>query len=97
MTPEERKQFNDLKRKVEDIENGLGFKFFANLEDRMILNKAGFDQSLATGTLESNTFYITTSIPALSAADVTTLAPPEYTLEFRYKGKTYLLLAYEKR
>lgn len=98
MSPEEKQQFEDLKQKVEQLERLSDDNWLARLEERVIIKNSPFSDTSpgSTGSVATNTLLKTTTVGA-GGGSVTTLNVPENLIEYRYKGKKYLLLAYDPR
>jgi len=98
MSPEEKQQFEELQKRVEELEGLRDHNFIARLEDRVVFQKSPFtdDNPGTTGVVDTNTFLKTTTIGG-GGGSITTLNVPENIIEYRYKGKKYFLLAYDPR
>ncbi len=101
MTPEEKLQFDELKRLVEglsknvqDVIGGLGLDFIDNINDRQIKKIESVTTTGITGTEVSSNKALRTQI-VNDGNTVTFPDLPDKWLVRRHKGKDYRIGAYE--
>ena len=97
MSPEEKKEFEDLKRRVQTLEEVTGFDFVSRLEERQIVKRSDFDSTGITGSENSGNSLLRDTTVGGGGGTVTHLNAPENMIEYRYKNKVYFLPAYNPR
>lgn len=90
MTPEEKQQFEDMQRRLENLERVENVDFVGNLEDRQILNVPEFGATISSGT--SNGLLRNVSIGD-GGGSFSMLEVPDRFLLHEYKGRVYKLWA----
>lgn len=98
MSPEEKRQFEDMQRRLNELEKAQNENAIANFQDKIIVKRALFDDTNpgTTGVVDTNTYLKTTTI-GVGGGTVTTLNAPENLIEYVYKGKKYNIPAYNPR
>lgn len=104
MSPEEKQQFEDLQKRVIELENVQGIDFIGNLKRRLIVSQLTepeiFDDTGITGILDTNenlrTTTVTITIPSgggTGTSDITHLDAPDNFLTYKYNDETYKIWA----
>ena len=102
MTQEEKRQFEELKEKVRNLEQVEDVDFIANLREKIgqMSRPSTFDDSGITGVVDTNTNVRTTTVSitipsggGTDTADVTHLSAPDNFLLYKLNGQTYKIWA----
>lgn len=89
MSPEAQAQFNELKQRVEQLENVRNTLNVENIDNELILSEFAVNTSKIT-RVESDTVGVDGG-----TVEINTLSYPDKWLLRRWKGKTYLIPAYD--
>lgn len=100
MTPQERLQFEDLKRRVRELEEVRNLNAYKTFVDRLIKKRGTVDTTNQTGTENSTNKIMLDNTITIAAGGgsqtITTLDAPDHFIELDYNGKIYHLGAWEK-
>lgn len=101
MTPEERRQFEEMQRTIEELTKQVrandiykNTQSIDTITNKQIVKVDSFDTTNLTGTENTNKLLRDYTIPA-GGSTITTLDTPTHLLSLRYKGKIYRIAGYE--
>lgn len=90
MTPEEKRQFQELKREVERLRSLLMTDFVENMDDKLF----GRVATITDGAHEEQFGRDITVTIGMGSDDITVLDYPDKVMVKRYKGQLYLIPLY---